>query len=263
MTKTTASISDDLLALYSGDGRWRVAVIEAYFDESAKILIGKPVYAVGAFFGTRDEWRHFEQIWQPVLDVAGISYYHGKNSKCDKLRRPMVSAIRSSGVRGVTQSVFRDDYIKGGGRELKSILGNHYAFLCVSAALYIRDWTRRTNNGPIAVVLEDGQPNVEHVARVIHELLGADVVSVASAGKRDFLGLQAADFLAHHTAALDVGLAWVQPMLGDGPGQVMWGHLEPRGIATMTRGMKRVLGEYRHKKKQRKRAAKATNKKDA
>lgn len=236
-----------------------MAVIEAYIDESAKTLIGRPVYAVGGFLGTRDEWRRFEEIWQPALDAAGIAYYHGKDSKCDKLRGPMVSAIRSSGVRGFTNSVFKDEYAQGG-KELKATLGNHYAFLCASMALHIRNWARETGNGPIAYVLEDGQPNVEHVLRVIRQLVGSDAMSVACAGKRDFVGLQVADFLAHHTAALDVGLVWIQKLLGEGPGHVKWGHLNQDGIALMSNGMRDILRRYRHAKRQRKEAIKALRK---
>ncbi len=231
-----------------------MAVIEVYIDESAKTLVGKPIYAVGALFGTRDQWRLFEQIWRPVLDVSGLDCYHGKEKKCDKLRRPMVSAIQSSGIRGVTNSVFRDEYEKGGSNELKSTLGNQYAFLCVSVALHIRNWAKQNNVGPIAYILEDGQANVEHVIRAIRSLIGPDAASVACAGKRDFLGLQAADFLAHHTAALDHGLAWIHPLLGDGPGQVMWGHLDVNGIAHMTKGMKPLLRSHRHEKTQRKKS---------
>ena len=233
--------------MFSGDGRRYVAVIEAYIDESAKTLLGRSLYAVAAFIGTREQWKRFEEIWAPVLEVAGIPYYHGKDSKCDKLRRPMISAIRASGVRGFTNSAFQDEYAKAS-KDMKSTLGNHYAFLAVSMALHVREWAKRNNAGPVAYVLEDGQPNVEHVIRAIRTLVGPDAASVACAGKKDFVGLQVADFLAHHTAAIDVGLVWIQQLLGDGPGQVMWGHLDPSGIDIVSTGTTRILREHRHKK---------------
>lgn len=250
------SVSGDLLSLFCGNGRRSLAVIEAYIDESAKTLVGRPVYAVSAFIGTRDQWSRFEDAWQPILELAGIDYYHGKDGKCDTLRRPMVSTIRSSGVRGFTNSVFQDEYAKAG-KELKSTLGNHYAFLALNMALQIREWARRTGSGPVAYVLEDGQPNIEHVLRVIKTIVGDDAAAVACAGKREFVGLQAADFLAHHTAALDVGLAWIMQLLGDGPGQVMWGHLDPAGIDMASNGVQHLMRRHRHQKQQKKREAKA------
>lgn len=57
-------------------------MIEAYIDESAKTLVGRPVYAVGGFVGTREQWRRFGETWQPELDAAGVPYYHGKDGKC-------------------------------------------------------------------------------------------------------------------------------------------------------------------------------------
>ena len=259
MLRDRSSISDGLLSLFSGDGRRCVAVIEAYIDESAKTLIGRPLYAVSGAVGIREEWKQFEAIWEPVLDVAGVPYYHGKDRKCDRLRRPMVSAIQSSGVRGFTSTTFEDEYSKAG-NDLKSLLGNHYAFLALSMALHIRDWAKRANVGPVAYVLEDGQPNVEHVITAIKTLVGPDAASVAFAGKRDFVGLQVADFLAHHTAALDKGLVWINELLGDGPGQVMWAHLDPSGINTASLGMTQALRRHRHRKTQAKRKRKALKK---
>lgn len=232
-------------------------MIEAYIDESAKTLAGRPVYSVGGFIGTRDEWRRFEELWTPELIGAGVPCYHGKDNKCDRLRLPMVQTIQSSGVRGLLATVFQDEYTEAG-HELKSTLGNHYAFLAVHMALTIRDWARKNGGGPIAYVLEDGQPNVEHVMRVIRTLTGGDAASVACAGKRDFTGLQAADFVAHHGAALDVGLAWITQLLGDGPGQIIWGHLDPTGIELASKGLRHLLQRHRHVKVQRKRQRRAS-----
>lgn len=257
MFRDQSTVSNDLFAVFSGDGRRCVAVIEAYIDESAKTLLGRSLWAVSAFIGTHDQWSRFDEIWRPVLDAAGIPYYHGKDSKCDKLRRPMISAIRSAGVRGFTSTAFQDEFVKAS-VELRSTLGNHYAFLALAMALHIRDWAKRNNLGPVAYVIEDGQPNVEHVIRLIKTQIGPDAASVAYAGKRDFVGLQVADFLAHHTAAMDVGLVWLQKLLGGGPGQVMWAHLDPSGIERASKGMTHLLKRQRHLKTRRKRELKAT-----
>ena len=222
-------------------------MIEAYIDESAKTLLGRPLYAVAGLFGTREQWRRFEDVWSPVIDAAGVDFYHGKDPGCDRLRQPMVSAIRSAGVRGITATAFQDEFAKAG-IELKSMLGNHYAFLAVSMARQVRDWARRANAGPVAYVLEDGQPNIEHVMKVIKTLIGPDAASVSRAAKRDYLGLQAADFLAHQSAALDQGLVWLQQLLGDGHGQVMWGHLDAGGIEKASVGMAQLLRRHRHQK---------------
>jgi hypothetical protein len=246
-------VSAHLVRLFSGDGRRLVAVIEAYLDEASKTLIGRPVEAVSGFIGTRDQWKHFEDIWSTVLEATGIPYYHGKDPKCHKLRKPMVSAIRASGIRGFTATAFRDEY-RQAGPEMKSLLGNHYSFLALGLSVNIRKWAQANNAGPVAFVLEDGQPNVEHVMRLIRSLGGGEVASVACANKQAFVGLQAADFLAHHSAALDKGLAWIHQLLGDGPGQVMWGHLDPNGISGTSVGMAALMRKHRHNKTQKKRA---------
>jgi hypothetical protein len=227
-------------------------VIEAYLDEASKTLAGRPIEAVSAFIGTPDQWQRFAEIWRPVLSSAGVICYHGKDPKCNKLRRPMVSAIRSSGIRGFTATAFRDEY-QGAGSEMKSTLGNHYSFLALGLSVNIRKWVRQNNAGPVTFILEHGQPNVEYVMRLIRTLGDSDVASVASADKRAFLGLLAADFLAHHTAALDKGLVWLQQLLGDGPGQVMWGHLDPNGISDVSAGMAGLIKKHRHAKARRKR----------
>lgn len=249
------TVSEHLVRLFSGEGRRFVAVIEAYLDEASKTLIGRPVEAVSGFIGTRDQWQRFEDIWRPVLEAAEIPYYHGKESRCNKLRRPMVSAIRSSGIRGFTATAFRDEY-KQAGPEMKSLLGNHYAFLALGLSVNIREWARRNNAGPVSFILEDGQANVEHVMRLIRSIGGDEVASVACANKQAFVGLQAADFLAHHSAALDKGLAWIHPLLGDGPGQVMWGHLDPSGISGTSVGVAALMRKHRHNKTRQKRARK-------
>lgn len=230
-------------------------MIEAYIDESAKTLLGRPLYSVAGLFGTCDQWRRFEDVWSAVLDTSGVAYYHGKDRKCDPLRPLMVSAIRTAGVRGITSTAFEDDFSRAG-NELKSILGNHYSYLAVSIALQIRDWAKGAKVGPVTYILEDGQPNIEHVIKVINTVIGPDAASVSSAGKRDYVGLQAADFLAHQSGALDQGLAWLQQLLGDGPGQVMWGHLDSSGIARASTGMSQLLRRHRHQKSRAKRGRK-------
>ena len=65
------SVGEQLLALFSGDGRRLVAVIEAYIDESG--TDGRsPVICVGGYAGEHDEWTAFERAWEPTLRNAGI-----------------------------------------------------------------------------------------------------------------------------------------------------------------------------------------------
>lgn len=256
MFRAQTHVSCDLLSLFSGNGRRIVAVIEAYIDESQKPLLGRQLYAVSGFFGTHEQWQRFGEIWQSVLDATEIAYYHGKDPKCDKLRAPMISAIRASGIQGLTASLWRDEFAKGG-HALKSVIGNHYAFQALWMALTIRTWAKQNGHGPIAYILEDGQPNIEHVLRMIRTEIGADAAAVACAGKRDFIGLQAADFLAHHTAAMDVGLAWVTQLLGEGPGCVKWGNLDPKDLDVLSRKMEDHQRQRRRHKSQAKRERRA------
>ena len=242
-------VSESLLSLLSGDGRRAVVVLEAYLDESGTDNTSR-IVAVACYAATHDEWMAFEHQWQPVLDAAGIDCFHGKESRCDRLRPALTENINSRRVQGLVMWVGQDDFGKAGQR-FKQTLGNAYSVCAFGCALQMAAWSKENGHGQVAFVLEDGQANVEFVRATLEDMIGDDafnVAAVAVAKKRAFVPLQAADFLSHCVSTGD--RIWLERLLGDGYGRALSGQLTGDKLTELAASADEAWRQHRYRKHQ-------------
>jgi hypothetical protein len=192
-------IGRGLLRQLSGDGVRIVAVLtealfEAYLDEGGTHA-GSPILAVAGYFGLHEQWTEFLSHW-PHTE------FHASKDRYDCLKSSLADAIDVSLLCG-TEACIRPDIFKvAAGPNIKAHLGNAYAlaaFLC--AAMICKKAQLVVSNARISFVLEDGQPNVEWVRRMLIMMMQEyPIASVTVAKKTDFPQLHPADFLAHSRA---------------------------------------------------------------
>jgi hypothetical protein len=111
------------------------------------------------------------------------------------------------------------------------------------------------NLGPVAFFIEAGQPNAEFVKQTI-EAVTDDYFSIASARvvkKRQYVPLQAADFLAHSFGVHDT--EWLQQLVGEGYGKALHCHFKPDQIITVSKQVEDIWKRYRRMQDREKAAA--------
>lgn len=239
----------ELLHLYSGDGKRALVVIQAFLDESG-MHEDAPVVCVAAYAADHDRWKGFESYWRRELDKAGMQCFHAKDTCCDSLRPILADAMERFRLRGFLCSAGRSDYKNNAGDNFRSTLGNAYAVCAFGSALEVCKWAQNERLGPVAFVIEWGQPNVDFVERTLKTLIGDDelnIASVAVAKKTDFPELQTADFLSHCCGTHD--RLWLDRLIGDGPGKATFAYLGGQQFTQMSEEVKELYRKYRHQKK--------------
>jgi hypothetical protein len=184
-------IGGQLLELWSGSGERLVAVIQAFLDESGTNL-ETPVLSVAGFYGTQDQWKLFKQHWNPKADGKE---FHAKDSS--KKFPALCEAIEISEIDGILVTIGKETYKKFAGEHFKSSMGNCYAVCSFVCALAICD---RIGSQRLSIVLEQGQPNIDFVKRMLEFMMYKDfacIAAVATARKSDFIELHAGDFASH------------------------------------------------------------------
>jgi hypothetical protein len=194
-------MDSNIINFLSGDGRWCIAVLEAYLDE-AGTHDGAPTLCVAAYVGNRRQWRIYEKTWASPIKDSGINCFHAENSSCDKLRIPLAAAIDKGKMWGVIYSVKPEIFKAHAPAELKREMGNAYAVCAIYCAMVIFRIACELKLGPVSFVYEAGQPNDELVVRSIktlgmHKDPNMPVAGVTLGTKEEHHPLAAADFLAH------------------------------------------------------------------
>jgi len=229
-------------------------LVEAYIDESGTDGRG-PGVCVAGYLGHRDAWRDFERAWRRQLRRAGVECFHAKERSSHPLWEPMLRQILGSSLRGMMVTVAHDNYRSLMGHRPRSTVGNQYAACTYGCAMKLCGLAKRLSMGPVAVVIEDGQPNVEFVVRTLGLLIGSthNVASVTIAKKSDFLPLQTADFLAHCGATYQRD--WLEILIGEGAGRAYHGHYDKRALQRISRGIDNLWKRAKHQKQQARLAA--------
>lgn len=179
-------------------------MIHAFLDESGTNE-ETPVLSVAGFYGTQYQWDAFLRLWKPAI--------HGKTFHAlysSKLFPALCDAIEASTVHGMLCTVSKKVYRLHAGEHFKSFLGNCYAICAFMCALAICDQVKPQS---VSIVLEQGQPNLSFVKRILEAMKDAGeycIAAVASAQKKDFVQLHAADFASHVASSHDV--AWMQKL---------------------------------------------------
>lgn len=191
----------DIINFLSGNGRWCIAVLEAYLDEGGTHA-GAPLLCVAGYVGKRKQWGAYEDEWLPTFNDSKVSFFHAEDSTCDRLRLPLATAIDKGRFFGVSYSVKPDIFNSHASGALKSQLGNAYAVCAVYCALAMCRVAYELKLGPISFVYEAGQPNDELVVRSLKTLQMHNdpkmaIATIALGHKKEHHPLAAADFLAH------------------------------------------------------------------
>jgi hypothetical protein len=195
------------------NGERYIDVLSAFLDESGTNP-ETPVLSVAGFYGSKDQWEEFRNLWK-----SKSNGFHAKNSS--RLFPDLCAAIEVSKVKGMLVTVSKETYQVHASAHTKTAVGNPYsvcAFLCILAIC------KQVDNLPISFVLEQGQPNLSFVKRILEVMIDAGEwcsAAVASAKKSDFIELHAADFLSHIASSHDV--AWMQRLFD--AGRLMHGHV--------------------------------------
>jgi hypothetical protein len=217
-------VSLPLLELLSQGSERCVAVFEAFIDESGTHK-GAPVVGVAGWAAQRAFWKRFLSYWDD-------RYFHAKEPKCAPLKPALYDAIVDSRLEGFVAWMKPEDYREHTTPFFKSAMGNAYAVCTYACALGICRFARDKKMGPVAFVIEDGQPNSEWVREVLEGMKTKrhfGIASVATASKRDFVELCTADFLAH---SLTSDPTWFTRL--GGSGLVAEDHITPARMKKMS-----------------------------
>jgi hypothetical protein len=220
---------------------------EAYFDESGT-HDGSPILAVAGYFGTHDQWNVFLDKWKH-------KDFHACESRFDKFKSELVDAIAASGIEGGEICLRPHEFKESASADMRSNMGNAYAvavFLCVTGICKLV--TAENKDARIAVVLEDGQPNVHWVERLLIAFMAEypTIASVTVTSKIGFSQLHPADFLAHSRSTTDS--VWMDRLFAKG--RVREKPIERDTFETTSVEIARLLRENRRNKAREKLARK-------
>lgn len=179
-------------------------MVRAFLDESG--THGTGLLCVAGYAGDQEEWIIFENEWSTYLRNNNFSSFHAKEPECEFLKPSLIEIISNRRLFGVVFSVDPDDYNAGFSKHLRELLGNAYAACAYLCVLEICKKVKINRLKDVSIVLEGGQPNVNHIVKILGRAKDnwdemrskyADMVEVVIAKKNAFIPLDAADFLAH------------------------------------------------------------------
>ncbi len=171
------SISDEFITVLSDNERCKV-VIWAYLDESGTHR-GSSLIKVAGYVGNETEWKYFQKKWVQKLSKFDMEYFHAKNPKCDKLKPHLAREIIKRKLFGVISFLSPEDYNKYADNQFKSTLGNAYAICAYMCVMKIADISKDNGWGPVSIVIESGQPNIDHIERIIKSMINDDRFNIA------------------------------------------------------------------------------------
>jgi hypothetical protein len=193
-----------------------IAVLHGYFDESGTHR-NAALRCVAGYFAPRSRWAAFERDWRAVLSEYDASDFHAKTTKSEVLKPHLLRIIKHHKLRGVVCSVSPAAYDVHASIRFKSKIGNAYAACAFACALEVCRQARQLYGDHVSLFFEAGQPNMNHIDRVVKTMIGvpidpsySQIASVTFAPK-DVLPLHAADFLAH---SWSTNSSWLEKLEG-------------------------------------------------
>jgi hypothetical protein len=109
------------------------------------------------------------------------------------------------------------------------------------------EWATDNQKGPVALVYEHGQPNSGFIKGILDAMMNFDnsIAGTTIARKKEFLALQAADFLANSYTHPDP--YWFNQL--DAPGRVAHRYITPDKIELLAGHAKRLFAESKRDRK--------------
>jgi hypothetical protein len=181
-------------------------VLHAFLDESGTHA-DAIVVSVAGFYGSGNQWRTFRKLWKPLSRG-----FHAKRSS--PLFSKLCGVIERSKVNGLLITINKETYQNCASAHMKSSLGNAYAICALLCASSI---CKQVGNRRVSFVLEQGQPNLPFVKRMLEGLMEIGdlrIAAVDTARKADFIELHTADFLSHVASTDD--RHWLHPLFDAG-----------------------------------------------
>jgi hypothetical protein len=174
-------------------GWWLISssFFQAYLDESGTHS-GSPILAVAGYWGTQAQWDVYLDNWPHAA-------FHSSESRFDSLKPHLADAIDKAELSGVEACIRPWEFQQLASPGFKSNIGNAYVACAHLCALRICDVAKKSDpDARVSIVLEDGQPNVEWVQRLLISMMQQHpIASVTIAEKKNFPHFHAADFLSN------------------------------------------------------------------
>jgi hypothetical protein len=150
-----------------------------------------------------DKWKHRD--------------FHASDPRFDKYKGELADAIDASEIGGGEVCLRPHEFAQFASADLKSNMGNAYAitvFLCVTGICKLV--TSENPDAKVALILEDGQPNVLWVQRLLIAMIPEfpTIASVTVVSKSSCPQLHPADFLAHSRSTTDI--QWMNRLFARG-----------------------------------------------
>lgn len=223
---------------------------QAYLDESGTHE-GAPILAVAAYFGTQEQWDTFLENWRH-------EDFHACESRCEKLKPDLADAIDASGIDGAELCLRPHEFNSSASANMKSNVGNAYAvavFLCVVGICELV--SADNENARVAFILEDGQPNVSWVQRLLLSFMAEypTIASVTIRAKNNTPQLHPADFLAHSRSTTTI--PWMNRLFANGRCREM--PIDADIFVKTSDEVKQLIKENRRRKAKEKLARKIAN----
>jgi hypothetical protein len=221
-------------------GHRRVAVIEAYLDESGTHAQTSHL-SVGGFCGTQDQWKKYLKKW-------GNRQFHAHSTP--ELKSRLFQAIQSGLLDGYVCSVNKKLYAQYATEHWKTGIGNGYAActFCVASAIV------QNTTDQVVFSVEDGQPNSDWIRRILEYMWHGDpqcvgrIASVALVQKNAFKQMYSADFLSHAWSTFDP--IWTKKFWDTG--RVMEMNINAENIQKMCSDLAVVVKKQRWEKRKQK-----------
>jgi hypothetical protein len=232
------TLSSGLLALFSGDGKRLVVVMEAFVDESGTHR-GSPIVSVAAWAGAQWQWKKFLSHW-------GHKSFHARKPQYAPLKHGLFQAIEFGELEGFTAWMNPSDYNIHTAQQFRNVMGNAYAMCAYACAIGVCRFARKKKLGKVAFIIEDGQPNIDFVREVLEHMKAKEhfgIASVATASKKDFVQLCTADFLAHSRTSDE---EWFERL--DDTGRISVARITPHALGKMSEDVTQNLEKMRHQK---------------
>lgn len=233
------NVSPQLVALFSGDGKRIVVVMEAFMDESGTHK-GSPTVSVAAVVGAHWQWRRFLSFWDD-------RYFHAKDPRCAPRKHGLFEAMQDSELKSFVAWIKPEDYRAHATAHFRSGLGNAYAVCAFASAMGVCKFCRDNNLGKIAFVLESGQPNVEFVRQTLEYMQTKEryrIASVAVANKKDFVQLCTADFVAHSRTSDEEWFGFLYDS-----GRVSQDHITSEKLARMSSQITEAVNRFKRNRR--------------
>lgn len=180
-------------------------MLNAFLDEAGTHDAGVCVTVAG-FYGSDEQWISFRNLWKPLAKG-----FHALN--CEERYADLCAAIQASQIHGIFATLWKADYNALATEHMKSFMGNPYAicaFMCVMSIC-------QEANTATSFVLEQGQPNLRFVQRILQHMMDSGelcIAAVKTAKKTDFIELHPADFVSHCASSYEK--PWLQKLFDAG-----------------------------------------------